>query len=269
MLLGSFGFSLVLRTENFLNIAHGQYMMVGAYLAYLLFMVLRWPLVLAVLVATVLSGVMGWLTNVLFFRPIRHLGSMYQLVSSVGVAYILSGTMAAIFGPKPKGLVISTPPNIMIAGEPFTDALGLGIVVIVVLFAAGLHLFLTRTRAGLAVRAMSSNFALAEARGIDTKRTAGLVWFIAAGLAGLAGIFMGLVGSIYSDMGWATTIVILSAAVLGGLGSIYGVMIGAALIGLAMDTSVIVIPTAYRSAVPFIIIMLVLIFRPQGIMGSR
>jgi branched-subunit amino acid ABC-type transport system permease component len=268
LLLGSFGFSMVWRTENFLNLAHGQYLMVGAYLSYVFYMVLHWPLFVAVILAVVLTGVVGWLTDVVFFRPIRRLGPMYRLVTSVGVAYVISGTMAAIFGPKPKGLVISRPPNIMIGGKPFTDALAVLIVCIAAASAVGLHLFLTRTRAGLSVRAMSSSFSLAQARGINTKRTAGVVWVMSAGLAGLAGVLMGTIGAIYYDMGWSVTIVILSAAVLGGLGSIYGVMIGAILIGLAMDTSVIVMPTAYRSAVPFIVIMLVLIFRPRGLSGS-
>jgi branched-chain amino acid transport system permease protein len=268
LLLGSVGISMVRRADNFLNIAHGQYMMVGAYLAFTFYGLLHWPLFIAIILSIILTAVVAWLTNVICYRPIRKLGEMYLLVTSVGVAYVLSAGVAAIFGPTPKGLVITPPPNVIINGKPFIDAIGIVTVALAAISASLLHLFLTRTRTGVQIRAISSSFALAQVRGINTKRTSTAVWLISGGLAGLAGILMGLEGAISTEMGWSVNIVLLSAAVLGGIGSIYGVMIGAIVIGLAMDSSVLLIPTAYRSAVPFFVIMLVLIYRPTGLFGK-
>ena len=94
------------------------------------------------------------------------------------------------------------------------------------------------------------------------------MWVLGSALAGLAGVLLGIYGTVYVDMGWALILLILSATVLGGLGSIYGVMLGSMIIGLGMDLSVIVLNPAYRSAVAFLVIMIVLVFKPEGILGG-
>jgi neutral amino acid transport system permease protein len=91
------------------------------------------------------------------------------------------------------------------------------------------------------------------------------VWFVASALAGLAGVMVGLIGNVHSELGWTLTLIILAAAVLGGLGSIYGVLASGLLLGLAMDLSALVIPTSYRSVVAFGVLILGLLLRPQGL----
>lgn len=268
LLLGTVGFSMIRRTDNFLNIAHGQMVALGAYFGYLLFMVLKLPLIPSALISIVVVALLGWLSNKIVFGPIRSHGGLYLLFTSVGLAYVIHGTVEATFGTSPKAFIMGQPAFIRINGEPIISSLEILIIAVAILSAIGLHFFLTRTRAGMAVRALSSEYDLARVRGINTKSVSSLVWIISSALAGLAGVLMGIQGTVYSDMGWAIILVILSAAVLGGLGSIYGVMVGAMLIGLGMDVSVIWISPAYRSAVPFVIIMLVLMVRPQGIFGG-
>lgn len=268
LLLGTVGFSMIRRVDNFLNIAHGQMVALGAYLGYLFYAMIGLPLVVASVLAIASTAVLGWASHRIVFNPIRGHGPLYLLFTSVGLAYVIHGSLEAIFGTRPKAFILPEPRFFSIAGEPLVSTVEIFIIVVAIVSAVALHLFLTRTRAGMAVRAMSSEYDLARVRGINTSRVAALVWILASGLAGLAGILMGIQGTVYTDMGWAIILVILSAAVLGGLGSIYGVMVGAMLIGLSMDLSVIWLPPAYRSAVAFMVIMLVLVVRPQGIFGG-
>lgn len=268
LLLGTVGFSMVRRTENFLNIAHGQMVALGAYIGWVLYTKAGLPVVLAGVLSVLLCAGLGWLLNLIVFKPIRAHGGLYLLFTSVGLAYIMHGTVEAIFGTKPKGFLVEAPHMFIVAGYPLISSLELLIIGIAAASAIGLHFFLTKTKMGMAVRAMSSDFHLARVRGINTDRVSSWVWLLSSGLAALAGFMLGVYGTVYTDMGWALILLILSAAVLGGLGSIYGVMLGAIIIGLGMDLSVIFINSAYRSAVAFLMIMIVLIFKPQGILGG-
>lgn len=268
LLLGTVGFSMVRRTENFLNIAHGQMVALGAYLGWLFFEKVGLPVVLACVLAIIATAGLGWLLNLIVFKPIRAHGGLYLLFTSVGLAYILHGSVEAIFGTRPKAFLLAAPQMFSIGGYPIISSLEILIIAIAAASAIGLHFFLTKSKMGMAVRAMSSDYHLARVRGINTDRVSNVVWLLSSGLAALAGVMLGIYGTVYTDMGWALILLILSAAVLGGLGSIYGVMLGSVLIGLGMDLSVIFINSAYRSAIAFVIIMLVLVFRPQGILGS-
>jgi branched-subunit amino acid ABC-type transport system permease component len=268
LLLGTVGFSMVRRTENFLNIAHGQYVLLGAILGYTFYSTLHLNLVSAGALAIVGTMFLGWAFNEIVFRPIRSHGPLYLLFSSVGVAYLIHGTIEMIYGQTPKSFLIAPPSQLVIAGYPIISSLQALIIVVAAASAVGLHLFLTRSRMGMAVRAMSSDFYLAQTRGIKTPRVSTVVWLLSSGLAALAGFLLGVYGTVYTDMGWAIILLILSAAVLGGVGSIYGVMVGSILIGIGMEMSVIFLNPAYKSAVAFVIVMLVLVFKPEGILGG-
>ncbi|MCZ7664395.1 MAG: branched-chain amino acid ABC transporter permease [Thermoleophilia bacterium] len=268
LLLGTVGFSMIRRVDNFLNIAHGQMVALGGFFGYTFYQELNLPFVLASLAAMVATGLLGWISYKLIFSPIRDHGPLYLLFTSVGVAFVIHGAIEMIWGTTPKTFRLPQLFTVRI-GEEYL-ASGLEVIIIATAFAAVglLHLLLTRTRTGIAIRAMSSEFNLARVRGVNTEAVSGVVWIIGSALAGLAGILTGAQGAVFSDMGWVIILVILSASVLGGLGSIYGVMIGAVLIGIGMDFSVNLINPAYRYAFAFVVIMLVLAVRPQGIFGG-
>lgn len=269
LLLGTVGFSLIKRIENFLNISHGQIITLGAFLGYTFNVTLGWNFFAAFLMATAITTVVGWLAYKVFYKPIRSYGSLYLLFTSVGVAYIIHGSIEAIYGVQAKSYNVPTDKVYKIHGSPVISATQLTVIVLALTSAYGLHLFLTKTLTGKAVRAMASNLSLANARGIDTEKIASIAWLLSSALGAMAGIFMGLIGTLYTDMGWGIILLILSAAVLGGLGSVYGVMIGAMIIGLGMDLSVIILPASYRTAVAFAMIIIVLVFKPQGILGGE
>ena len=268
LLLGTVGFSMVRRTENFLNIAHGQFVALGAYFGYVFYMILHLNLLLACVLALVATAIVGWASNEVIFKPIRSHGPLYLLFTSVGLAYLIHGSVEFTFGTKPKAFLMDAPRQISVAGYPLISTLEILIIGLAVVSAVALHLFLTRSRTGTAVRAMSSDYSLAQVRGINTNRVSNVVWILSSSLAALAGLLLGIYGTVYTDMGWALILVILSVAVLGGIGSIYGVMLGAYIVGLAMDLSVIFLNPAYRSAVAFVMVMIVLVVRPRGILGG-
>ncbi len=128
-----------------------------------------------------------------------------------------------------------------------------------------LHFLLTRTETGKAIRAMAANFNLARIRGINTPRLRVIIWLIASAMGGLAGVMIGLISRLAPFMGFEYIMPIMIVAILGGLGSIYGAMVAALIIGLITQMSVMVIPPQYSQLLAFVLIIVVLLIRPQGI----
>jgi neutral amino acid transport system permease protein len=122
---------------------------------------------------------------------------------------------------------------------------------------------------GLHLRALASNDILASARGVNLKQTSTAMWLIAGALAGLAGVLLGLQGALNTDLSFEQILLIMSVSILAGFGSIYGVVGAALVLGVAMDMSTLVIPAGYRELIAFAVVILVLIFRPEGISGSK
>ena len=131
-----------------------------------------------------------------------------------------------------------------------------------------LHLFLTHTKLGLWTRATASNRELARTRGVRTGLVFSTVWFIACALAGLAGVLVGVVGAVHTELGWQYILTILAVAVMGGLRSLYGVLAAGVILGFVMDLSALVIPSRYGLAVAFAVIIITLLVRPEGLFAS-
>jgi branched-chain amino acid transport system permease protein len=262
--LASVGLSMIRQTEGFINIAHGQMLTVGAFLGFLMVNTLGLNVFVAGLIAMLAVGLLGVLLAKVVFDPVVGKGALAQLFTSIGLAYLLYGLVRIIFGAKVQFF-----PNLF--GQRFdlgSFNITMGELVIIGLAAlstGSLHLFLTKTRLGTWIRATASNPELARLRGIPVKRVSQAVWFVASALAGLAGVMLGVMGNVSSELGWAQILMVLAAAVLGGLGSIYGVLAAGLLLGLIMDLSALVIPSTYRVVVAFVALVLVLLLRPQGL----
>jgi neutral amino acid transport system permease protein len=262
--LSAVGFSMIRQTEGFINIAHGQMLTVGAFLGFILVHSANLNILVAGLVAMVIVGALGVILARLIFEPIAEKGALAQLFTSIGLAYLLYGGIRIVFGAK-----VQFYPNLF--GRRFDLGpvnITVGELVIIGLAAAStaaLHLFLTRTRLGSWIRATASNPELAVLRGIPVRRVSRAVWFIASALAGMAGVMLGVIGNVNSELGWTQILMVLAAAVLGGLGSIYGVLVAGLLLGLVMDLSALVIPSTWRLVVAFIVLVAVLVLRPQGL----
>lgn len=264
--LSAVGFSMIRQTEGFINIAHGQMLTVGAFLGFILVDSAQMNILVAGLLAMVIVGLLGVLLARIFFQPVARNGPLAQLFTSIGLSYLLYGGIRIVFGAKVQFF-----PNLF--GRRFelgATNITAGEIVIIGLAGvstAGLHLFLTRTRLGSWIRATASNPELAVLRGIPVGRVSRAVWFIASAFAGLAGVMLGVIGNVNSELGWTQILMILAAAVLGGLGSIYGVLAAGLLLGLVMDLSALVIPGTWRLVVAFVVLVAVLVLRPQGLLS--
>jgi neutral amino acid transport system permease protein len=265
--IGTVGFSMIRQSEGFINIAHGQFLALGAFLGYFFVVNLGLNIFIAGLLAAILVGLLGVIINHIVFRPVASSGALAQLFTSIGLAYLLYGLMRAIFGPAVRFLPVGFGKRFDVG--PINITVGeIMLVAIAGLSVAALALFLEKTRFGTWIRASASNPDLARLRGVPVGRVSDGVWFIGSGLAGLAGVMVSLIGNVNSELGWQQILIILSAAVLGGLGSIYGVLAAGLILGLAMDLSALIIPTAYRMVVAFGVLILVLLLRPQGLFAT-
>jgi neutral amino acid transport system permease protein len=262
--LATVGFAMIRQTEGFLNVAHGQYLALGAFIGFVYVSDLGLNVFAGGLLTMVSLGLIGILLAKVVFDPVRRRGSLVLLFTSIGLAYLLYGIVLALFGtgvrtyPVSFGRQFELGSVLVTAGEIIIVALAVGVIVT-------LWLFLSFTRLGTWIRAVASNPELARVRGVPTRLVSATVWFVAAGLAGLAGVLIGVVGSVHAELGWANILLVLAAAVMGGVRSIYGVIGAGILLGLAMDVSALAIPTAYRTVVAFTALILVLLVRPEGL----
>lgn len=262
--LATVGFAMIRQTEGFLNVAHGQYLALGAFIGFVYVSDLGLNVFAGGLLTMISLGLIGVLLAKVVFDPVRRGGPLVLLFTSIGLAYLLYGIVLALFGtgvrtyPVSFGRQFELGSVLVTAGEIIIVALAVGVVVT-------LWLFLSFTRLGTWIRAVASNPELARVRGVPTRLVSATVWFVAAGLAGLAGVLIGVVGSVHAELGWANILLVLAAAVMGGVGSIYGVIGAGILLGLAMDVSALAIPTAYRTVVAFTALILVLLIRPEGL----
>lgn len=269
LLLATIGFSMVFTIKRFLNISHGELLTIGAYITYAFNVFLGWNLLYSAIVAIVFTSLVGLAIAQGLYKPMEAYGPLVLLFTSVGATFCLHGLLEFIAGPTIRSFRVHPLRSIRVGGIPLITLNEITIISIAMASIVFLHVILTRTRIGKAFRAMSGNMDLAMTKGIDTDRISIFVWVYASAMAALAGILLALVTSVHPDLGWAQILIILAACILGGLGSIYGVMIGAILVGLAMDLGVIIVPSGYRAAIAFAVMIIVLLVRPKGIFGGE
>jgi neutral amino acid transport system permease protein len=265
LVLASLGFTMVERLDNFVNISHGQLLAIGAYFMLLFYNILGWGFIISVVLTVFLTALMGLLVYKVFFKPILHFGTVTLIITSAGVGTILNGAIEYIGGPDAHALNLPIFKIIKIGGFSLISKDYFGIIIVGIISIVIIQLFLQKTKMGKAFRAVSSNRSLAETKGINLGSLSTLIWLLAGGTAGLAGILLGVVGSLTPDMGWNQTMFIMSVAVLGGLGNIYGIMIASFIVGLTMDVGILIFPSGYKPALAFAIIIIALLIKPEGI----
>ena len=268
LILATIGFSLTRRVEGFLNIAHAELLGVGAFTTWWLNAAKGIHIVPSAIVAILFTALVGLVIARVVYDPIGERGPAVLLITSVGVAFVLSGVIDALIGTGIRTLDI----GLATSYEPFGLRITnyqLLVVALAVLVSVSLALFLNRTRTGLAIRAMSANPELAASRGVDVKTTSRATWLLSAGLAGLAGVMLAVLATLTTDLPFGQILQILAVAILAGLGSLYTVILSGLIIGIAMDVSVYWIPAGYRPLVAFSVVIVVLLFRPEGLAGTR
>jgi branched-subunit amino acid ABC-type transport system permease component len=261
--------SLQVSVTNFVNFAYGDFMTFGAYIAWTA-MAKGLNLVEALVLGGIATGLLGIIANVLVFRPFirRGLRPVTLLIAGVAISFILQSGIVMVWSAQPQRFPVSVGDAMQVG--PFALTPG----DIVIILGSGsllllLHLMLAYTKFGKSLRATSNNSDLAQACGINSDRVINLTWFIAGILTAAAGVALSLEeSSLLPTTGFTELFVIFGAVVLGGLGRPYGAMLGALVVGMLTELSGTYAHPAYKGAIAFVVVILVLLIRPQGILSA-
>ena len=291
--LMSVGMNLVYGTTGLQSFSHGEQVTLGGLMAYVGTQMLHMPVVASAIFAIVIGAITGLIQNEIVWGPLRrrHVGTMQQMIVTIGLSMALQYTFQFFFGGDIKGIVKSVPDSFQL-GPITTDMPTLLSALIAICVIIGVTLFLYKTRLGRATRAVSDNAALAAASGINVDQVVRVVWILSCSMAALSGVLLGIYlngiswntgatrrmacrtgGDNLNGISWntgATLILLMFAAVtLGGLGTANGALIGSLVIGIVADMSSLVIPNDMRYASALAILIIVLLVRPQGIFGKQ
>jgi branched-chain amino acid transport system permease protein/neutral amino acid transport system permease protein len=262
------GFTAIYAVLRFPNFALASHATIGAFGGYVANTVGGLPAWAAVAVAFAVAGLVGVLSDTLVLRPLRPAGAITTAIAAVALNIALENVVRFVFGNDHRGYDLPLQRDWQVAALRIGPQQFQNLVIALVAMGA-IFLFLAFTRTGKAMRAVADNPTLANVKGVDADRVGRLVNFVGMGLAGVGGMLLGLDTSIDPLTGFRVILSVFAAAVVGGLGSIPGAVVGALTIGVAEELSLVALAPAYRSAVGFVAILLVLTLRPRGILGER
>lgn len=271
--VAAIGITLVYGFTDMINFAHAEFMVIGAYVGVLSVNALGLPLIGALVLVPLVSAAAGWAVARTFFMPIREAGPIPLLVTSIGVGLLLRFGIQITASPAPRYLDLDlVSETVTVGGVTMASYTPLVIGIAAASFVL-LHLLLTRTTLGTALRAMGANEDLALVTGIDTDRLRHIIWLISAAMGGLAGFLLTFPLFAIPSLGFQQIIIVISAAILGGAGSVYGAIAGAYVLGLTIAISTgMLLPawgTNLGTTVAFVVLFLVLLVRPGGIAGAE
>jgi branched-chain amino acid transport system permease protein len=292
--LGAVGLTLVYAILRFANFAHGELIAWGGYFALSLLTLatgwlgleaggigglsIGWALLAALAGAMVLTAALGIGLDALLFRSLRRRGGAITLIiASFGAALALRNLIAFLYGPTPTYYSRAIPMALPLLPEEVAAVTGqirmtpdqLFILGLTAVLVVALHLFLSRSTLGRAMRATAENPDLARLFGIDTRVVIRWTWAIGGMLAAVAGVCFGLTAQVRPQMGFDLLLPLFAAAILGGIGSFHGAVAGGLILGVAESIGVHLIGAEYRQAVAFVVLIAVLIARPAGLFGER
>ena len=267
----SIGLSLIYGTTGLVNFAHGEVVTFGALAAYFFNATLGIHLIPAALIAIAVGAVAAGALDRGLWRPLRTRGTglLSMLVVSIGLSLLLRYLFLYQFGGRTRPYAQYAVQRALQLGPITIAPKDIVAVVISILALGAVGLMLTRTKVGKAMRAVADNRDLAESSGIDVERVIMFVWMLGGALAALGGVFFGLAEQVSWQMGFQLLLLMFAGVIFGGLGTAYGALIGSLLIGILIQVSSLFIPNDLRNVGAFLVLILVLLFRPQGIMGRR
>jgi branched-chain amino acid transport system permease protein len=266
------GYTLVFGVLHLVHLAHGEVFMIGAFIG--LFVVL-WTgagVVAALVGALVGAALLGILIELVAFRPIRARGGhvLAPMISTIGVGIVLQEVATRLFGSELVGFPHRLEPITLRLGPVTVTTVQLLILGVALVLMVALHVFVARSRLGMAMRATAESALTARLLGINTSRIILLTFAIASGLGGVAGVLVGLAFNAISPfMGIDMGVKGLAIMLIGGLGNIHGAMVGGMALGVIEVLSVAYLASSYRDAFAFAMMIGILLFRPQGLFGSR
>ncbi|WP_394552934.1 branched-chain amino acid ABC transporter permease [Agromyces sp. MMS24-JH15] len=271
--LAAVGLSLVFGTTGISNFAHGEMVTFGAVATSFLVgaSTLALPLWIGIPLAVVLSAVLGLVLDVVIWRPLRRrrVGTVQLMIVSIGLSLAMRYTFQFFIGGGTTQLPYAAAPK-MSFGPIQMSWIDIASFLISIFVIVAFALWLTRSHLGKATRAISDNPSLAAASGIDVDQVVRVVWVLAGALAGLAGILYAYyLPGLKWDMGAQVLLLMFAAVTLGGLGTAFGALIGSLIVGVLVEVSGLWIPEDLKYAGALVVLIVILLFRPQGILGRR
>ena len=282
------GLTMVFDILKFANFAHTDYAVLGALFAYVFNRILGLNLFLAIILAAFVTGWVGILIDQAIFKRLRKMGAkpVTLMITSMGTAIALRNLMRLIWSSHTKTYAIPLQRPLEILGARITP-LQIGIIVVGLLSMISFHLLLHRTTFGKALRAISDNSDLANACAIDSEKMIKWMWFLASAYGVIGGSMIAMEHLLYPRLGFDVIIPVFCATILGGIGNPYGAMLGALTLAFAENTVLaldlaplinlgglfnvesIQISTGYKPAISFMILIIVLLFKPTGILRKK
>ena len=267
--LGAVGLTLVYGILKLVNFAHGDFLTFGAYMAYLVNVTWGLPLVTGVFIAMAMTAVLGVFFERIMWRPMRarQAGLLQLLLMSIGLAFLLRSAIQWFWSTEIRTLDVDVTSSVELLGlrigrtELIVVAVGFAVLV-------GVGLLLRYSLLGKRMRAIADDLELAETSGIDTGRVIFYTWVFAGALAGLAGVLAGAITEIKPEMGFELLLPIFAAVVVGGIGDPFGALAGGVALGVVTEWSTMFIDARWKTSVGFLVLVIALVVRPQGIFGK-
>ena len=277
--LVALGYTMVYGVLKLINFAHGDIFTIGAYLGMTLLVSgglsgSMTPVLAVGLVVIIVFGLVALLGVALervAYRPLRKANRLAAVVSALGASIVFQNAVMLIYGARvyvyPENLIPTLTFNIFGLNVPVMRII---VIVSSLVLMLALYAFINRTRMGTAIRAVAIDQGAARLMGINVDRVISLVFFIGAGLGGVAGVMVGTYyGQIDFTMGWSYGLKAFTAAIMGGIGNIPGAMVGGILLGVLEAMGAAYVSIAWKDAIAFLVLILILIFRPTGLLGER
>ena len=266
------GYTMVYGIAKMLNFAHGDIIMVGAYIAFTIITTLKLPIALGIVAAIAGCLILGITVEKVAYKPLRKAGSpLAVLITAIGVSYFLQNAALLIFGADPKMFSSVVPSSIRTINIgkftiPGTTVISIVISILLVLF---LQFFINKTKPGQAMQAVAQDKDAASLMGISVNGIISLTFAIGSAMAGVAGVLLcSAYPTLYPYTGAMPGIKAFVAAVLGGIGSVPGAMIGGLLLGIIENLSKTYISSQLSDAIVFSVLIIVLLVKPTGLMGK-
>ncbi len=273
------GYTMVYGVLKLINFAHGDLFTLGAYLGFTVLVSFGLgghigvgPAILVCVVLVMgLSALAGHILERAAYRPLRKSGRLSAVVSALGASIFLQNAIMLVWGAKGLAYPADLLPRIVIpiAGQP-VPLIRVVVFICSILVMVGLYVFINRTRMGMAIRASAIDQGAAKLMGIDVRHVVAIVFMIGPALGGLAGVMVGACyGQITFSMGQIYGLKAFTAAIIGGIGNIPGAMLGGVLLGLIEAFGAAYVSLAWRDAITFLVLILILVVRPTGILPER
>lgn len=272
--LAAVGLTLVYGVLRLTNFAHGDMLTLGAYVGYAINVQNDLPLALAFLLAPVVVATFAVGTEFVIWRPLRRSGAglLQKLLMAIGLALVLRYAIQFVWGGSRDYYDIDTTATVGWVRDAFGLTIGvwdavalvLGVVVLV-----AVALLLARTLLGTSMRALSDDVDLAESSGVDSNRTIVWTWALSGALVGLGGVLAGATINVYPTLGWELLLTIFACVIVGGIGSAYGALLGSYVIAFSQEFLVLFVDSRYKTTIGFAIMVLVLLVRPNGLLGQK